>query len=256
MDKSIQDKNDQSGDARKNTVNRSDIDGWDENKTIGELMREMNIPQAGTAISGADQANMPDPGKADPAVIIDETKKGGVDSKRRTMIKESKEDESGKDIEEIKPGKRNFELLINSLRKLVNYLREREDGKLNAIVPDGVAGTIMQGTNAIDKLLGEDKLDFAELNAGIMKIVSAVETIGSPRRQGGVREDTENLLRIKIALGQIELGCHDVIIRTAKDGSPEIKTTMISIGKLFNIVQAEKIRVAKLIADFDGFHRR
>jgi hypothetical protein len=219
-------------------------------------MREMNMPQAGTAVSGTDQVNMPDSGEADPAVIIDETKKGNIDSKRRTVVKESKEDDSGKDIEEIKPGKRNFELLINSLRKLVNYLREREDGKLNAIVPENVAGTIMQSVNAIDKLLGEDKLDFAELNAEIMKIVSAIETIGSPRRQGGVREDTENLLRVKIALGQIELGCHDVIIRTVKDGSPEIQTTMLSVGKLFNIVQAKKIRVAKLIADFDGFHRR
>lgn len=256
MGKSLQDKNDQAGNVGKAAADRSDMDGWDEDRTIGELIREMNVPQAGTSVSKNESRAIADSEKKGPDDPGHDQKKKSIGSKRRTVVVGSEEAKAAKEETETNPAKRNFELLINSLRKLVNHLREREDGRLNALVPEGVAGTIMQGTNAIDKLLGEKKMDFAELNKEIMGIVSAMETIGSPHKQGGVREDTENLGRVKIALGQIELGCHDVIIRTAKDDSPEIKTTMASIGKLFNIAQAKKFNVAKLIADFDGFHRR
>lgn len=228
----------------------------DENKTIGELMREMNMSKAATSGSKTNKNTASDIPNSIPKSALDVIKDTDINSKRKTKVKELKEKDSKKGKKKTKLEKQDFILLINSLRKLVNILRERDDKKLNILICESADSVIMQGANAVEKMLDGDSIDFTDFNTEIKKITSALEMIGSERRRAGLREDTENLAKTKLALDQIELGCHDVIIRTVKDGSSEIKTTMSSIGKLFNVAQAKKIHVAKLIADFDGFHRR
>lgn len=224
----------------------------DEEKTIGELMREMNIPQAGISASKTDHESLQDSQKP----VLIETKDADINSKRRTKILKLKEKKSENEKNPKKLKDLDFMLLINSLRKLVNIFREREDKKLNVLIHEGAEGAIMQSANAIERILSEEKTDFAGLDAEIKKIISSLEMIGTGRQRGGLREDTENLAKAKLVLGQIELGCHDVIIRTVKDGSPEIKMIMASIGKLFNVAQEKKFYVSKFLTDFDGFHRR
>lgn len=224
----------------------------DEEKTIGELMREMNISQAGISASKTTGGSVLDPQK--PVSIG--TKDADINSKRKTKIVELNEKKSENEKNQKKLKDMDFMLLINSLRKLVNILRERGDKNLNVLIRESAESAIMQSANAIERILSEEKTDFADLDAEIKKIISSLEMIGTGRQRGGLREDTENLAKAKLVLGQIELGCHDVIIRTVKDGSPEIKMIMASIGKLFNVAQEKKFYVSKLLTDFDGFHRR
>ena len=224
----------------------------DEDKTIGELMREMNMPQAEVSASKTGNGSVCDPEKK----ISIGMEEADIDSKRRTKVEELDEKTAKNEKTAQRLKKEDFMLLVNSLRKLVDILREREEKRLNVLIREGAESAIMQSANAIERILSIDRIDFADLDNQIKEIISALEMVGGGRQRGGLREDTENLAKAKLVLGQIELGCHDVIIRTVKDGSREIKMIMASIGKLFNIAQAKKFYVSKLLADFDSFHRR
>lgn len=257
MTRSLQDEDNSLEGSKKTAVIRTNIDGWDEDKrSIGELIREMNIPQAGIPGAKAVFEAPPDLPQKPSDPVGGKAKEDKQDARRTQVIESKIEVETGKKGKVPGLEKQNFELLINSLRQFVHVLREREGNRLNVLIPKDKSGIITKSTNVIERMLGEENADFAEFNAEIAKITSALETIGSTRQRGGAREDTKNLERAKVSLGQIELGCHNVIIGTRKDGSLEIKAVMASVGKLFDVAQAKKLYVAQLLAAFDEFHRR
>ncbi|MFZ2970637.1 MAG: hypothetical protein WA063_05805 [Minisyncoccia bacterium] len=257
MTRSLQDKDSVSKDVKKIIADRSGVDGWDEDKrSIGEMIREMNIPQTGTPGAKAVFEAPPDLPKPILKPAGDKAEEDKQNARKTQVIKAKQEEETGKEGKGSGLEKQNFELLINSLRQFVHVLREREGNRLNVLIPKDKSGIITKSTNVIERMLGEKNADFAEFNAEIMKITSALETIGSTRQRGGAREDTKNLGRAKVSLGQIELGCHNVIIGTKKDGSSEIKAVMASVGKLFDVAQAKKLYITQLLAAFDEFHRR
>lgn len=224
----------------------------DDDKTIGELIREMNMPKKDEGFSGETDPAFSQGSEMD--VHTYKIDASSADSRRKTEVKGSEEiagEGLGTNYE-----KQHFSELIWALRKFMSSLHEREIKKLNSLLPHGEEGIITQSVNVLEKLLDKNDFDPAELNAQILNIISSLEKIGSVRQKHGIIEDTENLIMIELNLHLVEEGCHTVLIKSVKDGSAGSKAITSSIGKLFSVVQNKKVFVAGLVAAFDKFRRR
>lgn len=226
----------------------------DDDKTIGELIREMNVPkkeEGAASDTGTEAAFFQEP---EQDLHIDKNSETD-DLKRRTVVEEA-ERGAAKENVDADHEKLHFEELIWALRKFMSSLHERGIKKLNPLLPEGEEGIITQNVNQMEKLLDRNDPNPADLNIQIVNITSSLNKIGTVRQKHGIVEDTENLIMIESNLHSVEEGCHTALIRSVKDGSAGSKTLNASVGKLFDVAQKKKIFVAGLVASFDKFRRR
>ena len=166
--------------------------------------------------------------------------------------------QAGKDAEKDKQEKiekRHFELFLESLKKLASALRERDEKRLNALLPPESVGQIARGARTIEDLLSAKKTDAGSVKSEIAKVTMAVEMIGSVRQHGAIREDTDNLGRTRYCLGQVEEGSRAAMFGCLRSSSEDVKTIAGALEHLFDTVQKKRSYIARLADAFSGYRR-
>lgn len=217
-----------------------------------------NLSQGEKVIPGKNEGVLPDSNKPSADSNVVEANKGNLDLKK-TEAEKPKAKEEAVETEEnaIELEKEHYEMLLRTVKKMLSVFKEREKNRLNALVnPDGIK-PVEEAVNNIEKLLGDKKTDIGALGGEIAKITAFVKTIGTIRRHGGVREDTENLRDMINCLNGLETSSLNVVKQNMKDNPQEVKKAIGEpLSGLFNASKGARTYLLGLYRALESYHNK
>jgi len=131
--------------------------------------------------------------------------------------------------------------ISESIKKLTGALRKREGDRLNPLIEKGTLSRISGAAESFDSLAGRKDISGHEIEQAASALTSSLEGFGSIRQADSMREDPENLRRLKFAFGQIKDSIRGFSSQlTGKEGVEESKPALnrldARIEKLYDFI--------------------